>query len=219
MDVFEIAFSGVMLPITVLTLLVLAYWLLVIFGIVGLELFDINFDVDYNADVGDASTGNTVGEATSLGVLKFFHVGEVPIMILVSIFAFSLWMVTYVATVTFSEKYSGPLAILWIGPSLLISLGLTKAFLWPTSRLLKSFDGSKDAEVDLIGRTCIVTSTDVTAEFGQAEVKIDGPSIIIDVRGAKGDVFVKGDFARVVSQSKGNQTYLIRPISAEEPTS
>ena len=51
MDVFEIAFSGVMLPITVLTLLVLAYWSLVIFGIVGLELFDINFDVDYNADV------------------------------------------------------------------------------------------------------------------------------------------------------------------------
>ena len=41
MDVFEIAFSGVMLPITVLTLLVLAYWSLVIFGIVGLELFDI----------------------------------------------------------------------------------------------------------------------------------------------------------------------------------
>ncbi|MEC8242035.1 MAG: hypothetical protein VX084_12900, partial [Planctomycetota bacterium] len=75
------------------------------------------------------------------------------------------------------------------------------------------------AEVDLIGRTCIVTSTDVTAEFGQAEVKIDGPSIIIDVRGAKGDVFVKGDFARVVSQSKGNQTYLIQPISAEESTS
>ena len=37
MDVFDIAFSGVMLPITVLTLLVLAYWLLVIFGIVGLE--------------------------------------------------------------------------------------------------------------------------------------------------------------------------------------
>ena len=219
MDVFEIAFSGVMLPITVLTLLVLAYWLLVIFGIVGLELFDINFGVDYNAEVGDASAGNTGGGATTLGVLKFFHVGEVPIMILISIFAFSLWMVTYAATVTFSEKYSGPLAILWIGPSLLISLGLTKAFLWPTSRLFQSFDGSKDAKVELVGRTCIVTSSDVTPKFGLAEVKIDGPPIIIDVRAAKGDVFVKGDFALVVSRNKGNQTYLIRPISVEESTS
>ena len=219
MDVFEIAFSGVMLPITVLTLLVLAYWLLVIFGIVGLELFDINFGVDYNAEVGDASAGNTVGGATTLGVLKFFHVGEVPIMILISIFAFSLWMVTYAATVTFSENLQGPLAILWIGPSLLISLGLTKAFLWPTSRLFQSFDGSKDAKVELVGRTCIVTSSDVTPKFGLAEVKIDGPPIIIDVRAAKGDVFVKGDFALVVSRNKGNQTYLIRPISVEESTS
>ena len=219
MDVFDIAFSGVMLPITVLTLLVLAYWLLVIFGIVGLELFDINFGVDYNAEVGDASAGNTGGGATTLGVLKFFHVGEVPIMILISIFAFSLWMVTYAATVTFSENLQGPLAILWIGPSLLISLGLTKAFLWPTSRLFQSFDGSKDAKVELVGRTCIVTSSDVTPKFGLAEVKIDGPPIIIDVRAAKGDVFVKGDFALVVSRNKGNQTYLIRPISVEESTS
>ena len=219
MDVFDIAFSGVMLPITVLTLLVLAYWLLVIFGIVGLELFDINFGVDYNAEGGEASAGNTGGGATTLGVLKFFHVGEVPIMILISIFAFSLWMVTYAATVTFSENLQGPLAILWIGPSLLISLGLTKAFLWPTSRLFQSFDGSKDAKVEQVGRTCIVTSSDVTPKFGLAEVKIDGPPIIIDVRAAKGDVFVKGDFALVVSRNKGNQTYLIRPISVEESTS
>jgi hypothetical protein len=219
MDVFDIAFSGVMLPITVLTFLVVGYWLLVIFGMVGIDLFDIDFDMDYDADVGDAATGDTTGAGTTFGILKFFHIGEVPIMILVSIFAFSLWMVTYAATVAFSEKYSGPLAILWIGPSLLISLGVTKAVLWPTSKFFQSFDGSKDAEINLVGRNCVVTSSEVTPTFGQAEVKIDGPPVIIDVRTAKGDLFEKGDFARVVSRNKVNQTYLIGPINAKDSTS
>ena len=219
MDVIEIAFSGVMLPITVLTLLVVGYWLLVIFGMVGIDLFDINLDMEYDAGVGDAATGDTTGGGTTFGVLKFFHIGEVPIMILVSIFAFSLWMVTYTATVIFSEKFSGPLAILWIGPSLLISLGVTKAILWPTSRFFQSFDGSKDAEIQLVGKTCVVTSSEVTPTFGQAEVKIDGPPVIIDVRTAKGDLFTRGDFARVVSRNKVSQTYLIGPINSEESTS
>ena len=216
MDFFDIAFSSIMLPITFLTILVVSYWVLVTCGIVGIDLFDIDFDVDVDSDVGDASTGDTAGGTTSFSLLKFFHVGEVPIMILLSIFSFVWWFVTYIAAANFSETYTGIMAVMWVGPSLLVSLVVTKILLWPTSRFFRSFDGSKDSVVKILGRTVIVTTSEVTDTFGQAEVKIEGPPIILDVRCGKGDLFAKGDFARVVSHDSVNNTYLIGPISEEE---
>ncbi|HAN99207.1 MAG TPA: hypothetical protein DCQ98_18050 [Planctomycetaceae bacterium] len=219
MPLYELAFQGVMLPITVLLLLVVAYWLLVIVGAVGLDLFDIEIEgpLDGDIDGGVGAGENSGGAMTS--ALRFFHLGEVPFMILLSIFAVCWWTATAIGATLFGDRFSGLWSLVWIGPSLLAGLLMTKGLLLPTSKFFSSLDGSRDSQPQIVGRTCIVTSSEVTDTFGQAEVKIDGPPIIIDVRAEKGDLFRKGDFARVAEANPVTRTYLIRNIASEESKS
>jgi len=219
MPLYELAFQGIMLPITVLLILVAAYWVLVIVGLVGLDLFDFEFETQLDGDIdGGVSAGENSG-GVMISALKFFHMGEVPFMILLSVFAICWWTATAIGASLFGETYSGIWSLVWIGPSFLIGLVMTKGFLLPTSRFFSALDGSRTSQPRIVGSTCVVTSSEVTDTFGQAEVKIEGPPIIIDVRSSKGDVFRKGDFARVSEANPVTRTYQIRSIASEESQS
>lgn len=218
MEVWDVARHGVMLPITVLVGLVTLYWLLVILGAVGFDALDLPVDGVPEGDL-DAGTAAGTQAGSWVSALRFFHLGEVPFMVFLSVFALSWWVSTGFGLVLFGERFTGPWAVLWIGPCFLIGLLVTKAVLMPTSRFFAALDGSRDAQPELVGRTCIVTSSEVTDTFGQAEVKIEGPPIIIDVRSAKGDVFHKGDFARIEERNSVTRAFLIRPIVSEESDS
>ncbi|MCA9104730.1 MAG: DUF1449 family protein [Pirellulaceae bacterium] len=216
MTFLELAFGGVMLPITVLLLLVVAYWIAVLIGAIGLDLFDVDIDTEIEGDL-DGGVGH--GENSGgflISSLKFFHFGEVPFMLLLSIFTLCWWVVTGIGAAFFASKFTGLWAIVWIGPCFLIGLLMTKGFLMPTSRFFRALDGSRTAQQKIVGSTCLVTSSEVTDKFGLAEVKIDGPPIIIDVRAENGAVSRKGDFAQVVEFNEVTRTYLIRPIASRE---
>jgi len=218
MQFWELAAHGVMLPITVLVGLITLYWLLVIVGAVGFDVLDGSAD---GLPEGDLDAGSAAGtQSGSWGsALRFFHLGEVPFMVFLSIFAISWWVSTAVGVVLFADRLPGVWTVLWIGPCFLVALALTKGVLMPTSRFFVALDGSRQSHTELIGRTCVVTSSQVNESFGQAEVKIDGPPIIIDVRCGKGDEFRKGDFARIEDRNPVTRTYLIRPIVGEESDS
>lgn len=216
MSFLELIFSGIMLPITALLLLVLCYWCAVLIGAVGLDLFDVEIETEVSSDLdGGVSHGENSG-GTVISALKFFHLGEVPFMLLISVFTLCWWVATGIGAAYFAERFTGIWALIWIGPSFLVGLLMTKGLLLPTSRFFRALDGSRHAEINLVGRTCAVTSSEVTDKFGLAQVEIDGPPIIIDVRAENGEVFRKGDFAQVVEFNEVTRTYLIRPIASSE---
>lgn len=216
MTFVELIFSGIMLPITTLLILVVCYWCAVLIGAVGLDIFDVDMNTEVESDLdGGINTGDHSG-GVMFSALKFFHFGEVPFMLLISVFTLCWWVATGIGAAFFADRYTGFWALIWIGPSLLIGLLMTKGFLLPTSRFFRALDGSKHAQIDIVGRPCVITSSEVTDKFGVAQVEIDGPPIIIDVRVENGAVCGKGDYAQVVEFNEVTRTYLIRPIASSE---
>lgn len=208
-EILDAAFTGPMLPITIFFLIVMSYWILVLLGLVGIETFDVDIDPDLPTDPGTADS--PVAGSVGSSVLKFFHLGEVPLMIAVSIFAICWWGISLFGALVFDQSQTGAYSLLWVGPSLIISLFLAKAILIPTGRFYRILDGSRDSHVEIVGQTCTITSSEVTETFGQAEIKIDGPPLSIDVRAPSGTKLGKWDQAIVVSHNKSNNTFVVAP--------
>lgn len=211
---------------TFLLLLVIVYWLLVIVGFLGMEAFDIHLDVD--ADVGvdgdpgfdvDSETGVDLdgGSGASFGVeaLKFFHLGEIPLMVVVSFFVGSFWFVSYTANHYLNPETSFIVSMYWLGPNLLISLIMLKAMTMPLSRLFRFKDQVETTRQQLIHQLAIVKTSEVTEKFGEVEINREGPPLALTARAGKGDHFSKGDVVRIAEYNKLNDTYLVVKANRE----
>lgn len=209
---FQFALNPVVLPFTILLALSALYWIFVITGLLGMELFDIEWDVDADFD-GDAATG---GDTFAIQALKFFHVGEVPIMIIVSFFSLSMWVVTYISTWYLQESEAATwVPVLLIGPNLLLSLLLTRFALLPFRSFFRSLHDVHSARAKIVGKVCLITSLEVNEKHGQAEIAQDGPSIVVNVCCKKGEQMRKGDAALIDSYCTDSNTYLVVPNRTE----
>ncbi|MDB4773036.1 hypothetical protein OAG20_03255, partial [Verrucomicrobiales bacterium] len=63
-------------PITVCFVLVVLFWMITVFGIVDSDALEPNLDLDADVDVDAQVHGGSIG----LGLLRFFNLGEVPLM-------------------------------------------------------------------------------------------------------------------------------------------
>lgn len=212
-DAFLFAFnSPIVLPITILLIVVLVYWILVVFGGLGLEMLDVDWDFDVEAD-GDPTSGS---DSMTVGMLKFFHVGEVPIMIIVTLFTLTMWVTTYLTSFYLRDaEIANWIPIAAIGPNLLLSLIVTRFVLLPFRTFFRSLNDAGSSRSRIIGKVCLITSSEVTQEFGQAEIAQDGPPIVLNVRCRKADTMRKGDAAVVESYCQESNSYLVVPMHAE----
>lgn len=209
-DNVQFAFTPVVLPFTILLLVAVAYWIFVITGLLGMELFDIEWDVEADADAGAG------GDSFAISTLKFFHVGEVPIMVIFSFFSLSMWVITYLSASYVHDSDIAPwIPILLIGPNLLLSLLITRFALLPFRSFFRSLNDVQSARTKIVGQVCLITSLEVTQKHGQAEIAQDGPSIVLNVKCKKGEQFRKGDAARIDSYCKESNTYLVVPNRTE----
>jgi len=200
----EGCFSWPSYPATIFLLIVCGYWLLVMFGALDLEFLniDIDFDMDVDMDV-DASV-------LQFGFvpLKWLNLGSVPTMLWGSVFALAGWMTSRLINspephASF-EWYSDGLATLRdIG----IALVITKVLTQPLRGKFDPVEPNKAG--DLIGKTCMVTTSEVTESFGEAEYKTDGAPLRLTVRSADTSL-TKGDTAEIVNFDSESKTYQIQ---------
>lgn len=75
-------------------------------------------------------------------------------------------------------------------------------------------EGEKHRPV--IGRTCVVKTSEVTTSFGQAEAEDDsGNPLLLHVRVSEGSPpLSKGDHALIVDTMDDAQTYLVRKFKS-----
>jgi hypothetical protein len=214
-ELFEAAFSNVNLAYTILLIVMLAYWGIVLLGVVDLDPFGFDLDggagTDAGADVGGDVGSGDVGGSDGFSWLNFFNVGEVPIMIYGSILIITMWIVSLQVN-HWLDSYS-PVAAHrgWIAaalalPNLLFAAFLAKLLLTPVRRMRHQ----RPQYTRLEGKTCLVTSLEVNETFGRCELpKVDG-SLILNVRTRGGEVLQKGDAVEILERVEdGDAEYYV----------
>ena len=197
------------LPITVGFVLVLLFWTITIVGVVDVDALEPDFDMDADSEVD--LNGTTFG----VGLMRFFNLGEIPLMVLLSVLIALVWAGAVALNYHFNTGHSYLVAGgLFVGNGL-VSLFLTKLLTTPLKPLMRSLKaGGKHRPV--VGRECVVKTSEVTSSFGQAEAEDDsGNPLLLHVRISEGQPpLVKGDHALVIDTLDDSQTYLIRKIEA-----
>lgn len=194
-------------PATLLLGLVCLYWTLVVLGAADLDFLDIDVDLDMDADI-DIAGDPSILQFGFLP-LKWLNIGSVPTMLWVSIFSLTGWMV--------SRLWNSPLAhpsfdyrtdILAIMRDFGIAALATKVLTQPLRGKFDPVEPNKSE--DLVGKVCIVTTSEVTETFGEAELATDGAPLKLKVRNSN-DNLAKGDTALIVDfQSEGNLYFVAK---------
>ncbi len=203
-EVISASFSTINLIPTVLLLLVLVYWLTVIVGVFNIDTFDFETSADGDVDIEFGESFIWLNSA-----LSFFNLGRVPIMIILSFFALSLWFCSILVNHYLGITSMGFALVLLI-PEIIISAFVSKFFSTPFVKLFKKDLSVIESNEHLTGKMCTVTLEADAKNFGQAEIKIDGTSLIINVLATEeGMVLPKGESCLVIDYLPERKLYLI----------
>ena len=199
----ESCFSWPSWPASILLLCVCGYWLLTMFGILSTDLLDFDLDLDLDMDL-DADPS-----ILQFGFLplKFLNIGSVPTMLWLSVFALTGWMV--------SRLWNSPVphpSFVWsTDPQAIlrdfgIATILTKIFTQPLRGRFDPVEPNK--AVDLIGRKCVVLTSEVSDTFGEAELATDAAPLRLKIRNSEGTLN-KGDVVAIVSVREEENVYFV----------
>lgn len=232
-ELFHLAVEAANLPYTILLGLVVLYWVLYLLGAcgedaldsLGLDLdgdvdvdADVDFDVDADVDA-DVDTDMHAGAAhgSALGAfLHFFHVGDVPIIMIFSTLALAMWFISIVTTHLLG-KASIVIGLMLFVPIAIAGLMVTKAVIMPLAPWLRGVLRQEGDKVKILGRRCIVTSLEATSKSGQADIHTEEAPISLNVRTREGVILKKGDEAVVFDRDKEKNVYLIAALNVSTP--
>lgn len=201
------ALRPVNLPFTMLLGAVIIYWLLVAVGALGI---DLAADGDADADAG--TDGDSHGPF--FAVLDFINLGEVPLTMVVSVYALCAWMLSMIAN------------FYWVGDSWLRGLAALAAILvasalvtryvtLPFRPLMRALNAQGEKHVPVVGRTCLVTTSEANPTFGQAQIETKGAPILINVRTMDGSALPRGATGLVVKEDPEKELYYIVEVSSD----
>jgi hypothetical protein len=127
-----------------------------------------------------------------------------------------MWASSMLANYYLNNERSWLVALFLLGPNLLVSLIVSKIMLLPIVPIFRLMSSGQAARLKIVGKTCLITTNEVSEKFGQAEIPQDGPPIVINVRVAKGDYVTKGDIALICEYDQSHNTYRVKPVPAEK---
>lgn len=233
-EVFAESIRLVNLPFTLLLGLIVLYWLFVGLGLLDMHLFsdgDVDLHTDAHADVhadgdvhvdahadghvhvhGDKAGAHAHHEGSFLGhTLAFLNIGEVPVMIVVSVLTLCLWLGAIIGNHYInSGSVIAPLAIIVCNFG--IASVLTRYLTMPLKPLFRAITRDYDDAVQIIGQHCTVITSEATPEFGQASIKTKGSPVLLNVRTMDGAQLPKGAIAVVVREDKERGIHFITPL-------
>jgi membrane protein implicated in regulation of membrane protease activity len=195
----------------------LLYWLLVIFAGLDADFFSIEFDATPVADT-DLSTidvdhaadrsGDTDGDGFFHDILKFFHFDELPLMFILTLVFFTMWVMSVNIThyLGISSVFIG---ILLYIPYFIASLFVVKLFSKPLVQLYKLVNHKGEEAIDFLGRRCIVVSKVEQEKMGTIELMVKGDPIKIYAKSNNNEVLTAGTEAVIVNESKDKKYYYI----------
>ncbi|MFZ5987771.1 MAG: hypothetical protein ACOYWZ_11680 [Bacillota bacterium] len=197
-ELLKTAITGVnIIPTTLLGLAVL-YWLIVILGAIDIDFLDFDLDVE-----GDPVTG------PFHGILAFLNVSYLPFMLVFSIITLIFWVLSMLMHLLPIETGGLISGILFI-PNLVLSVVITGAVTYPLKGLFKDAYKAGNKEDRIEGKLCTLLCDLTFGRLGQAEVKRDGASYVINVKVEEGENLKKGDKALVISKDVEKSFYIVK---------
>jgi hypothetical protein len=200
----ENCFNGPTMPATVLVLICCAYWLFVILGALDVELFDFDLDFDVDTEMHSLSSIGLIG-------LKWLNLGEVPLMMWLSVFSFGAWVLSLIFDQT------APPDDTWYNVQAFArNAGISILFTKFATNPLRGFFSTKgpNPAADLLGKTCEITTSEVTESKGQAQYQTDAAPLLLNVRAAEGTL-TKGELATIVDFDSAGHIYYVKKANPE----
>ncbi len=207
-ELFEAAMASYNIAPTFLMLFVSFYWIIVMFGAIDMDALDI--DIDLDADL-DADADVEIGGVAS--TLSFFNIGHMPFMVFLSFWALPVWVIAIL-----SNHYLGNTSLL-IGlalliPNFIVSLFVAKILTTPIAKFFMKLK-REDEAVRPVGKMCTVILPIVEDKIGQAEIKVNGTSVLISAKTKDGSSMLKGDTALVIEHQKEKNIFIIESYSTK----
>jgi Protein of unknown function (DUF1449) len=195
-EFIDACFSGPVLPASVLLIVACVYWVFALAGALDLDLFNFDLSVDPDSSLAD------IGFVS----LRFLNVGRVPLMIWLSVFALAFWTTSIVIDGPRAYEGTGEIAL-----AILRNVGLA---LVATKLLTQPLRGKFDLEepnpaADLIGRTCVITTSEATERFGWARLDTGASPLDLSVR-TTGEHLSKDDLAEICGYDPEQRAYTIK---------
>ncbi|QYJ69162.1 OB-fold-containig protein [Flavobacterium litorale] len=205
-ELIEISFSPVNAFFTIMSIVMVFYWVLVIIAGLDPDLFSVEFDA---ADVdGEYGVDAHSGSSSFMKILEYFSFDELPMMFIITIVFFSMWFLGVNITYYLGIE-SSLLGFLLLIPNLIVSLFIVKLIAKPLGRLYKVVNHKGEPEIDFLGRRCNVLTAVAPNKTGMVELTVNGDPIKLYARSHTDEKIMAGQQAVIIKESEDKRYYLI----------
>lgn len=194
------AFSPVNAVFSTLLVLLLLYWIMVILGVMDMDFIDMEWMPDLDVEGGE-------------GFFPFFlgllNIGEVPVMIVISILVVFAWFISLLSNFYFNPLDSLFLSIVFFFASIAGSFFLTSFTVRPLSRFFSPLHKDGEGRGKILYQEGVVVTSRVDETFGMVEIATSGSPITVNARTENGKVFLKGDRVLLYDHDKDKGIYFV----------
>lgn len=185
-----------------LLIIILFYWVCAAFGLLDIDVFNIDSELDINMD----ATG-LAGWLTKLGL------SGIPVTIILTFFTLFAWFISYFTNywiIRFIETDLIRYLMSFIALIIIsfISLYLTAICLKPIRKNLMSRNKPKSVH-QLVGKLAKVRSGEVTENKGEAVLEDGGAGLILQIRAPSAENIQRGDSVIIISYDAPTHSYQV----------
>lgn len=204
-ELIEVSFAPANFILTVLAILAVIYWIAIIFTGLDVDVADTNLENDITKpDVGQAE-----GQGFWQSLVDFLYIGELPVMFIVSIIIFSMWLINVNVTALLGIENSILGFLIYI-PALFISILVTKVIAKPFVKLYAVFNHKGEQEIDFIGKVGRVTSPMSQVRLGQIEIQLAEDVLKVYAKSLENEEILFGETVMILEESVDKKFYLVQ---------
>ncbi|MCP4692771.1 MAG: DUF1449 family protein [Desulfobacterales bacterium] len=199
-EMYTVAISPFNLPFTILLGLVLLYWVFVILGAADIDVIDMEWLPDLDAD----SPGGFIH-----GFFQFLGIGEVPIILIISILVLFGWSFAMLGTYYLNSEGSALKGFALLAANCVAAVIFTGFLIRPLQTLFSPLHKTEKEKQKVVYKTGVVISSEVNATFGQVEIATGEAPITINARADEGQVIKKGEQVIVYDEDREKGVYFV----------
>ncbi|WP_026703882.1 OB-fold-containig protein [Flavobacterium soli] len=213
-ELIEISFSPVNAFFSIMSIIMVLYWILVIVAGIDPDLLSVDFDsadleTDFDHHTQDLpDRSETSSDGGFMKILEFFNFDELPLMFILTIIFFSMWLIGVNVTYYLGVE-STLLGFLLLIPNFIVSLFVVKIFSKPLSYLYKQVNHKGEPEIDFLGRRCVVFSSMDQNKVGQIQLSVNGDPMRLSAKSNTEEQLIAGQQAIIVGESEDKKYYLV----------
>ena len=200
---------------TFLLIIVLFYWLIALLGVIDLDMFDIDVDIETDFETEVSINPDAQGLSGLAGFMLNWGLTGVPITVVLSLLIVTSWLICYLATSLILVHIPIDMIRYALGAGLIficfaVSIPITALTIRPLKGLFIAHTAVKKEA--LIGRECEIKTGKVTEDFGQAILEDGEAGMILDVRAPNNKHIKKGDRVILIEYIKKDDCYNVAKV-------